>query len=148
MTLGYVLDADHSVKERWAEVTTRLRTCGLAAPSKPPLEGYVQSGRTRVGVWLMPNNRHRGALEQFLATLVPQGDRLFDHAKDATREALKLGAAFAQHDVAKADLHAYLAWQEEPGRPYGTAIENEYLGDRSEVADAFVKWYRRLFEPS
>ena len=57
-----------------------------------------------------------------------------------------LGALFSEPDKMKAILHAWLAWQEEPGCPYGTAIRAKYFGDDSPAATKFVAWFRRLFE--
>lgn len=41
----------------------------------------------RVGVWLMPDNRKTGALEDFLQDLINESSPLFTHAKDSAREA-------------------------------------------------------------
>lgn len=68
-SVGFVLDADEIARDRWGEVCERIRTMGLSLPSEIPTRGYVANSveyRTRVGVWLMPDNRRSGALEAFL----------------------------------------------------------------------------------
>jgi len=45
----------------------------------------------------------------------------------------------------KAILHAWLAWQSNPGCPYGTAITAHYFAHNAELAMRFVDWYARLF---
>ena len=55
------------------------------------------------------------------------------------------GASYPDGDVRKAVLHAWLAWQQEPGLPYGTAIRARYFMHDSPVAARFVAWFRRLF---
>lgn len=96
----------------------------------------------------MPNNESEGAIESFLETLIPAGDTLVEHARVATEEAKRHGASFSDKDYRKAYLHAWLAWQEDPGRPYGTAIRARFFDARSETADAFVEWFRRLYDPA
>ena len=128
---------------------------GVAPPRAVPPEGFVGESaeyRAKVGVWLMPDNRQEGdrgegTLERFLETLVQEADPLLPHARDATRRAkTEHGASYPDGDVKKAVLHAWLAWQEEPGLPYGTAIKARYFRHDSPVAESFVGWFRRVFE--
>ena len=149
LTMGFVLDANTSLKDRWQAVSGRLRAVGVdEIPRTIPPNGYVgfsEKFRTRVGVWLMPDNCTQGALEQFLETLINNHDPLFAHARQATAEAKEAGAGFPNKDKHKAALHAWLAWQESPGRPYGIAIRAKYFGHESTEAIAFVNWFRRLY---
>ncbi len=47
--------------------------------------------------------------------------------------------------AAKANIHTWLAWRQEPGTPMGSAISNTLLcSDKTEVL-AFIAWLRRLF---
>ena len=109
--------------------------------------GKSQAYRTRVGVWLMPDNQRIGTLEDFLRTLVEDADSLLPHAQESTTQAKKThGADFRDMDEQKAVLHAWLAWQEVPGLPYGTAIRARYFRQDSPVAERFVAWFRRLFK--
>ena len=81
-----------------------------------------------------------------LASLVEDGDRLFAHAETATDTATKLGAKFAPTKKQKAVNRAWLAWQKEPGLPYGTAIRAKYFRHDAPAATAFVAWFRQLYE--
>ena len=92
----------------------------------------------RVGVWLMPDNRRIGALEDFLQDLIDDSDVLLPHARESTARAKAKGARFPDKDSKKALVHTWLAWQEEPGRPYGVAIKARYLRDDSDAAERFV----------
>jgi len=117
---GFVLDADAPLSERWREICRELAKTDIATPSQPPPDGFIgQSNtyRTRVGVWLMPDNQHEGKLEDFLRTLVAEEDSLIDHATASTDRARELGAGFSDPDCVKAIIRAWLAWQEEPGHP-------------------------------
>ena len=146
--LGFILDANGDLTGTWRSVASRLESVGVAAPSAIPVGGFVgvsKDFRARVGVWIMPDNRRRGALEDFLQDLIQTGDVLLAHAKESTGMAKELGAHFAEKDAKKAVLHAWLAWQERPGCPYGTAIKAHYLKVDSDVARQFVAWLGRVF---
>ena len=152
--VGFVLDADTSVQDRWRAMSNRLQQAGVAPPPAIPAGGFVgESGeyRARVGVWLMPDNQQEGArgegtLERFLETLVGEGDPLLPYAQEATTQARTThGASYREGDVRKAILHAWLAWQEEPGLPYGTAIRAQFFRHDIPVAENFVAWFCRLF---
>jgi hypothetical protein len=146
--VGFVLDADSPLLDRWNAVRDRLSRVGVDAPRQPPAEGFVgrsETFRAGVGVWLMPDNRHDGKLETFLRTLIDADDPLIDHATSATDAAKQLGAEFPNVDRIKALLHTWLAWQEEPGRPFGTAIRAGFFRHGSEAATAFVAWFKRLY---
>jgi hypothetical protein len=47
----------------------------------------------------------------------------------------------------KAIMHTWLAWQEEPGLPFGTAIKAGYLDSSAAPVDTLVSWLNRLFFP-
>ena len=148
--VGFVLDADSSLQSRWAAMSSCLGDAGVNVPEDIPPEGFVgesQTYRTRVGVWLMPDNQREGALEDFIGTLVEEADPLLPHARESTIQAKKLhGANYRDVDEKKAVLHAWLAWQEEPGLPYGIAIRAKYFRQDSPVAERFVAWFRGVFE--
>ena len=153
--IGFVLDADNSVQETWSAVRSRLLQVGVDLPPTLPTQGFVGESseyRARVGVWLMPDNEQEGehgegTLERFLETLVSDADPLLPYAREATRQAkAEHGAKYGDVDVRKAELHAWLAWQEEPGLPYGTAIKARYFRHDTPVATRFVAWFRRVFE--
>ncbi len=148
-SLAFVLDANADLKATWNGVRSRLQSVGVEAPRKIPTGGFIGESSefgTRVGVWLMPDNRRTGALEDFLEDLIDGEDQLLPHAEDSTSTAQELGALFPLVSAKKAVLHTWLAWQEEPGRPYGLAIKAHYLRDDSDAARRFVLWFRSLFE--
>jgi len=148
-TVGFVLDADAPILNRWEQIRHRLIEAGVEAPvGGPPAEGFIGVStkfKTRVGVWLMPDNEHDGKLEDLLTTLIDEGDPLIKHAQDSTDQAKTLGAAFSKPDVIKAVIHCWLAWQKEPGRPYGVAIKSRYFQENSPTAKRFVAWFKELY---
>ncbi|MCK4660560.1 MAG: hypothetical protein KAV82_13650 [Phycisphaerae bacterium] len=146
---GFVLDADEQLQERWKAVSNRLRKVGIDAPGQAPPEGFIgESSKfgSRVGVWLMPDNQTDGKLEDFLRTLIDERDPLIGCAEQATDTAKTHGARFPDVDRIKAILHTWLAWQKEPGRPYGTAIRARFFRHDSDAANAFVVWFKTLYK--
>jgi hypothetical protein len=148
-SVGFVVDANGAVAHRWVSVCDRLKDVGLTLPAAPPGSGYIGDSVTfkaRVGVWIMPDNTtDAGRLEDLVRTLVPEGDPLFPIAQAATGDSLHSGATFRSQHRTKAELHCWLAWQEEPGRPFGAALKAHYFRHDSEVAILFVAWFKSLF---
>ena len=146
--VGFVLDADDKPQDRWSAVRARLREFELDPPNDMPADGYVtdvEKYKTRVGVWMMPDNTEAVALEELLKGLIDKDDCLFPLAESSTNEAHEKGAKFPAAKHLKAVLHTWLAWQENPGLPYGTAINAQFFRHDSPAALAFVQWYKRLF---
>jgi len=151
--LGVVLDADTDVMGRWDALKQRFTQAGyIGVPAQPVSEGTIidpppNSLLPRVGVWIMPDNRSAGKLEDFLRLLVPAGSRLFNHVESSVKGIPEEERRFSKPDEIKAILHTWLAWQKEPGRPFGTAIRAKYLDSNSSHADALVAWLKRRFFP-
>ena len=148
-SVGFVLDADHAPNERWEAVRQRLFNVGLEPPVEIPEDGFVGDSaefQARVGVWLMPDNQRSGALEDFLKDLIDREDRLIQLATTSTKSAREHGAAFSDAHQGKAVLHTWLAWQENPGLPYGVAITAKYFRRKSAAEVQFIAWFRRVFQ--
>lgn len=147
-SIGFVLDANSSSLDCWRAVSSRLRRVGVETPNVIPQEGFVgeaEAYRARVGVWIMPDNQRDGTLENFLRDLVEEDDLLLPYANESAMHARELGARFSDNDADKAVLHTWLAWQEEPGLPYGTAMRARFFRDDSPTAQDFVAWFRTVF---
>lgn len=148
--VGVVVDANSSITGRWQALRNRIATL-VNLPDEPPPEGVVIPGRrtgTLVGFWLMPDNTRAGYLEDFLATLVPDDDPVWRFAGEATSESRARGARCRDVDHSKSQVYTWLAWQECPGHPFGTAIKAGVFRHDSAEATNFVGWFRRLFGSS
>lgn len=151
--IGVLVDADTNIQTRWESLRSRLETAGYAAvPVAPAAQGTIVAAPPdtllpRVGIWLMPNNQTNGILEDFLRFLVPIPNPLLDHAQGSISAIPNGHRRFGAHDEPKALIHTWLAWQEEPGRPYGTAITARYLDAGVPQATDFANWLRNLFFP-
>jgi hypothetical protein len=149
-SVGFVLDADEPLEKRWDDVRGRLREAEVEnVPDTPPADGFIGRAplyQAQVGVWLMPDNQQDGKIENFLRMLVDENDSLIGHAQSATGTARQLGATFKDADEIKAVIYSWLAWQEEPGHPFGRAIAKRYFRPDRPIAAKFVSWFRRLYK--
>ena len=148
--VGVALDANASLAARWQSIRDRLATRGYdGIPNAPDREGTVvtpEDGKPRFGAWIMPNNVSNGMVEDFLRGLVAPEDDLLGRAGEVVG-GLPRPRRFGDVHERKAVLRTWLAWQEEPGKPFGTAITARYLDANAEPARALVDWMRRLFAP-
>lgn len=151
--LGVVVDADTNLQARWEALRDRLREARYDPVPQTPLEGGTilpsPAGTLlpRVGIWLMPDNRTSGIPEDFLRFLVPVDSPLLTHVEHSVDGIPPAERRFSDQDRPKAVIHTWLAWQEHPGKPLGTAITVRYLDAGVQEAGAFIDWLRRLFYP-
>ena len=71
-TIGVVLDADNpNLAAKWDAITNRLSKEGYDIPDVSQLEGTILQieDKPTLGIWLMPDNRIDGMLEDFCYTL-------------------------------------------------------------------------------
>jgi len=145
--IGVILDANSNLGGRWKQVRDRALSAEVDLPAFPDPEGTIVSGRrpdSKIGFWLMPDNVSSGTLEHFLGRLVLPGP-IWSYAAEVTEEARRQGALCLEKDHAKSWLYTWLAWQEKPGLPFGTALKGGLFETDSEDAQRFVSWFRRLF---
>lgn len=148
--LGVVIDADNDLNARWQSLRDIFTQAGYPdVPNRPDPNGTVLEAPDgtllpKAGVWLMPDNKTPGILEDFLRFLVPnRQSALFAHAERSVATVPE--RRFSQNDTPKAIIHTWLAWQEEPGRPYGTAITARFLDSQLPQARPLADWLGRLF---
>ncbi len=151
IALGILLDADADLLACWQSVTDRLKQAGYTnIAALPSSDGTViaapkHSLLPRIGIWLMPDNQVNGILEDFLRFLVPMNDPLFAHVLQSLDTIAPAQRRFSDLKQPKARIHTWLAWQEEPGKPYGQAISARYLDPHLPAADIFAGWLQRTF---
>lgn len=152
--LGVIVDANGNPSGRWDAIRQR---CGSELPDmadlpeQVPEDGFVQQREdgSWFGVWIMPDNRHPGALEEFLLGLVPDdADELVEYARHCVDGARERGATLRDADVTKSVVHTWLAWQEAPGPQLHEAVMRRLLDPLHPQSQRFVSWFTRLFEPS
>ncbi len=146
--IGIVVDADTDIAIRWQSLRHRLIEAGyITVPRRPDPGGTIlkQAGLPIVGLWLMPDNTIPGMLEDFMSMLIPDGDVLWPMAQDIVQQVIAKDRRFPQTQETKANMHTWLAWQEEPGKPMGQAITKRYLNANAPHAQQLITWIRQLF---
>jgi hypothetical protein len=148
--VGTVVDADVDSAARWRSIRSSLTALGYErVPEEPDPDGTVVAGpaedRPLAGVWIMPDNRLPGILEDFVRFLVPEGDDLIARAEVSVDDIPPESRRFPDARRSKAVIHTWLAWQEEPGKPMGQALTARYLDADREHGRRLAGWCRRLF---
>ncbi len=153
-SLGVIIDADNEPMNHWMKIRDWFERAGreILLPKEPQLGGVVvqlPKRRSRIGIWMMPDNHSAGCLEHFLEKLIPVEDAYWPYAQEVTGEAEKRGAPFGRNKNnnkrKKAEIHTWLAWQEDPGQPFGIALTREVFHYVSPESTQFLAWFRRLF---
>ncbi len=147
--IGAIVDADADPHRRWQAIRGRILKSGYTDfPEEPSEGGTIIQGRPglpTIGIWLMPNNGTAGILEDFLTTLVREEDVLLKRARCCVDGIPPEERRFVDTYQAKAVIHTWLAWQEDPGTPLDLAIKKRYLDAGHPLAIQFGDWLRNLF---
>ncbi len=147
--LGIIVDADNDLNARWDSVKNACSNNIDKLPEQIPESGLICRTTTGVkfGVWIMPDNKNQGMLENFLAYLIPdESEPVWQYAQEATREASNRGAKFKNSHQYKANIYTWLAWQNPPGRQPHTAITAKILDPNHPKAQTFVSWFKQLYD--
>ena len=146
--LGVVVDANGDASTRWDNLRERCTSEFSDLPDQIPAEGLevLHSGGQRFGIWIMPDNRLTGMLEDWLVRLIPEASSpLFELAGNCVSDSKRQGAPFKEAHRTKAEIHTWLAWQDEPGLRLYDAIIHRVLNPGRPASRPFVNWFRSLF---
>ena len=147
--LGIMVDADGNLHSRWQAIKECLGKIGYQQlPDGPQEKGMVlqQENKPRIGLWIMPDNKLPGMIEDFSRFLIDEADPLLTEAESILQqiESRRIHRYKISHR-AKALIHTWLAWQDPPGMPMGQAITVKALNPDSPIAQEFVSWLQCLF---
>lgn len=154
--IGVIVDADEDIDARWRSVKKILVNAGYGdVPAEPVKAGTVirdeDNDLPKIGVWLMPDNRERGAIEDFIRLLIPNDDPLLPEAETMIHRLIaETLNRFKPIHRSKALIHTWLAWQRRPGLTLGAAVTSRvarhsaHLLDDGKASD-FIEWLKRLF---
>lgn len=147
-TIGVVLDVDcRTTNSRWKQIQDKIKSHGYNFPECPNPLGTVippNGDKSKLGIWLMPNNQHPGMLEDFLIPLANAESISF--AAESVNTAKEKGfTTYKDVHHSKAVIHTYLAWQDEPGKPLGQSIISHVLNPQTDIARLFTAWLMKLF---
>lgn len=146
---GVVVDADTDLENTWKRLQGILAASNYErVPDLPHSDGTIimQEGLPTVGIWLMPNNKLPGMMQDFISFLRPSEDVFWPMAEEVVVKVIEKGCHFRPSYKSKACLHTWLAWQEEPGKPMGQAITKRYVNADAIHAKQLISWFRKVFE--
>lgn len=147
-TLGIILDADSDIVNRWTSIVNLLTPLGFLMPQIIPKDGLIvgREDDVKIGVWIMPNNDVSGMLEDFLAFMVPDEDRLLPVITSTMTHIEEQGInKYSLIHKSKATIHSWLAFQESPGVPMGLSITKRYLTTDHQTCTKLMDWFRLLY---
>lgn len=153
--IGIIVDAnDVGAEARWQAIRSVLaqkyspRTLE-AADAQVGAKVIEEENLPKVGVWIMPDNSREGYLETFLADMVPLDEALWQHAVQQVAELrTQPFCELAAAKIGKANLHTWLAWKAEPGKPFGQALDSGYFHATAPTAQPFLDWFAATFQLS
>ena len=151
--IGMIVDANNAGHSaRWQAIrkilSSRLSETVLQeADQQTGPKVSQETGLPKVGIWIMPDNKNEGYLEHFLTRLISPKDPLWDYTEDIL-DKLRVQPfnEITPAKSGKAQLHTWLAWKKDPGRPFGQALSAGYFDVQSPVADEFIAWFGETFE--
>ena len=149
--VGILVDANNDLNGNWRKITERIeeaeriKAAGMCAPQSPDPNGTIIYARPRIGVWLMPDNKLKGELEDFVTQMIPDGDKVWPRSQKYINKIPTAARKFTDDRLSKAQLYAWLAARKEP-RLMGRAIRNGDLSVNGPLCQKFVDWLTRLFQ--
>lgn len=144
--VGVLVDADDAPLKRWNEVRSRFREADVTIPGRPAPDGAIINSQQspRIGIWLMPDNKSAGEIENFIRDMIPENDPVWPLSQRYIDNIPNKHRKFRQRKALRAQLYAWLATRRLPGR-MGAAIKSGDLNARAANSMRFMDWLRALF---
>ena len=150
--LGIVADANNHLDEYWKKITHKIKEGikdlgveQIQVPDHPiPTGTIINCEEISIGIWLMPNNKTAGEIENFVIEMLPKSDPVWPSAKKYIEDIPEESRKFDSNKMKKAQLFAWLATRKKPGR-MGAAISAEDLTLDNKLSKSFLKWLSDLF---
>ena len=153
--LGIVVDTNGNLNKCWKKVTSKIKEGikdlgveQVQIPDGPTLTGTIINCKTiSIGIWLMPDNKSCGELENFIIEMLPESDFTWPSAQKYIENIPEEDRKFSnsKSKIEKAQLFAWLATRKKPGR-MGAAISVGDLTEDNELSKKFLKWLSDLFQ--
>ena len=152
--LGIVVDANGNLDKCWKKITCKIKEGvkdlgveeEIPVPDCPiPTGTIIDCKEISIGIWLMPNNKECGELENFIMKMLPKNDLIWPSAKEYIQNIPKEDRKFDETKIEKAQIFAWLATRKKPGR-MGAAISVGDLTLDNELSKDFLKWLSDLFK--
>ena len=146
-TVGILVDAADDLGECWDKVVKEISRTGIQLPSSPDPVGTIIPGQDyqpRIGIWLMPDNKSQGELEDFALKMIPSSDTVWPLSQGYVDNIPESDRKVTPEKADKAKLYAWLATRKEPAR-MGAAVGAEDLEVNGPLCQNFFAWLTKLF---
>lgn len=157
-TIGIVVDADKSAEDSWREVQEHLSAVNIQVPAKPTLDGFVTRVSSehagaraiqRLGIWISPDNRSPGEIEDLVATMMPDDDAVWPLAQAYADSVVELSPRAGKRLIQpRRKMHAAVwAWMASRRQPawIGLAIRQGDLNVDVPFCQLLMAWLEKLF---
>ena len=144
IAVGIMVDANSCPAERWNMISSQVNLAGINLPDSLDAGGVIIEGIPRVGVWLMPNNRTPGEIEDFVAELIPHDDPIWPKSQRYIDSIPEEQRKFASVKITKAKTFAWVSTRKRPGL-IDSAINRQDLDLSRDSYKRFVSWLEELY---
>ncbi|TAN65064.1 MAG: hypothetical protein EPN17_17610 [Methylobacter sp.] len=149
--LALIVDADKvehgsGYQKTLMQVSKIANDCGffLTENNTNGLNFKHNDGQTEFGLWIMPNNRDEGMLENFIKQCVKTDEQpLFAHAELTVQNLPK--PKFSPHNTTKAEVATWLAWQKKPGHGLYHSLQVNLLDTDHALFQELTHWLKNIF---
>ncbi len=149
--LAVVVDADSEdngggYQRAIDRVTKIVEPYGFTLASNPVGGVLFQhdDGLADFGLWVMPNNRDEGMLEDWIKSCVHQDEhKLFAHAETVVDTLPQ--PKFKPIHISKAEVATWLAWQKQPGHGLYRAVEDQLIDTNSVLFKELCVWLTHIY---
>ena len=151
--IAVVVDADYDqngggYQRTMANLTKIVEPFGFVVENKSETVSGIcfknTNGLSDLGLWIMPDNRKEGMLEDWIKSCVSESEQeLFQQAVQAVDQIST--PKFKPHSYSKAEVATWLAWQKKPGQGLYATIENKLLNDEYSLFKNLEEWMVKIF---
>lgn len=156
--VSVILDADDKPEGTWQSILGILERSGkykvkqnMPIPSGGVIIEPIDVHDIPVGIWIMPDNRKTGMLEDFVASLIKEDDRIFCKAKEIVAELDRdrddYKNLFKHVHISKATVYTWLAWRNSPEQTMEQAVKKNVFDELKMQSDncmSFIDWLRKV----
>ena len=144
IAVGIMVDANNSPIKRWNMISKKVNLAGINLPDDLDPRGVIIEDIPRVGVWLMPDNRTPGEIEDFVAKLIPHNDPIWPKSQRYIDSIPEEQRRFSSAKIAKAKTFAWVSTRKRPGL-IDSAINRQDLDLSKDLYNNFVSWLEELY---
>jgi len=131
--LGIIFDANYKLQDSWSKLSKILSDCHISIPSSPNPDGTIVQSKgeePHIGIWVMPNNRQPGELEDFIAPMIPKNDPVWSDALTFLNKFAKYDGGKLYKNLRKSIIQGLLKTRE----------YSDDATDMSQSSNQYFKW--------